>query len=237
MMNDLILFVEDEQDLGSLIKQYLETKGFHIDWHSDSRSALKAFKENTDNYLLCLLDVQMPHKSGFELAEQIVGIKSKMPFVFLTARKDKNDRIKGLSIGAADYINKPFDIDELAIKLKNIIKMTTGSVTSPPAASTFFIGDLYYNREHLTITTPDNKTAKLTSREAELLEYFFEHRNKRIKKEEILIKIWGENDYFFGRSLDVFLSRLRKIISSSKRVALSNVYGAGYVFNVSETVE
>ena len=233
-MNEKILFVEDEPDLGSLIKQYLETKGFDIDWHDNARSALKSFQENTSLYCLCLLDVQMPQKSGFELAEDILKVKDSIPFVFLTARTDKKDRLSGLSIGAADYITKPFDIDELAIKLKNIIKMTTGIGNTRSSLSSFRIGDILYDREHLTVTTPDSKVIKLTSREAELIEFFYSNKNKRIKKEDILIRIWGVNDYFLGRSLDVFISRLRKIISNSKTVTLSNVYGAGYIFNVTD---
>jgi DNA-binding response OmpR family regulator len=233
-MNEKILFVEDEIDLGNLIKQYLETKGFDIDWYDNPKTALKHFKENSSKYCLCLLDVQMPQKSGFELAENILTIRNNIPFVFLTARTDKKDRLLGLNIGAADYINKPFDIDELAIKLKNIIKMTTG-VSSPKAPlSSYMMGDILYNREYLTITTPDQKTTKLTSREAELIEYFYNNKNKRLKKEDILVSLWGENDYFFGRSLDVFISRLRKLISKSKVTSISNVYGAGYIFNVEE---
>jgi DNA-binding response OmpR family regulator len=233
-MTERILFVEDEPDLGSLIKQYLETKGFEIDWFDNSYNALKAFRENAAVYGLCLLDVQMPQKSGFELAENILHIKEHIPFVFLTARTEKKDRLHGLNIGAADYINKPFDIDELALKLKNIIKMTS-AVPGPKAGlSSCMIGDILYNREQLTFTTPDRKVSKLTIREAELVEYFYQNKNKRIKKEDILINIWGENDYFFGRSLDVFISRLRKIIAQSRKVSLRNVYGAGYIFNVEE---
>jgi DNA-binding response OmpR family regulator len=233
-MTEKILFVEDEQDLGSLIKQYLETKGFDIDWYDNPKNALKAFRENAANYGLCLLDVQMPQKSGFELAENIVKIKEHIPFVFLTARTEKKDRLTGLNIGAADYISKPFDIDELALKLKNILKMTSGAVAPKVQQSSYMIGDILYNREQLTVTTPDKKVAKLTTREAELIEYFYQNKNKRIKKEDILIRIWGENDYFLGRSLDVFISRLRKIFAQSKKISLSNVYGAGYIFNVEE---
>jgi DNA-binding response OmpR family regulator len=233
-MNEKILFAEDEIDLGNLIKQYLETKGFDIDWYNNAKTALKKFKENPAAYSLCLLDVQMPMKSGFELAENIVTIRNNIPFVFLTARTDKKDRLLGLNIGAADYINKPFDIDELAIKLKNIIKMTTGVATPVATKSVYMIGDILYDREHLTITTPDQKITKLTTREGELIEYFYINKNKRIKKEDILVTLWGENDYFFGRSLDVFISRLRKLISKSKVTSISNVYGAGYIFNVEE---
>ena len=231
-MTEKILFVEDEQDLGSLIKQYLETKGFDIDWYDNPRNALKAFRENASTYGLCLLDVQMPQKSGFELAENIVKIKEHIPFVFLTARTEKKDRLIGLNIGAADYISKPFDIDELALKLKNILKMTSGAVAPKVQLSSYMIGDILYNREQLTVTTPDKKITKLTTREAELIEYFYQNKNKRIKKEDILIRIWGENDYFLGRSLDVFISRLRKIFAQSKKISLSNVYGAGYIFIV-----
>jgi DNA-binding response OmpR family regulator len=232
-MSERILFVEDEPDLGGLIKQYLETKGFDVDWYDNPRTAFKIFRENPMRFGLCLLDVQMPEKSGFELAENILKLNNALPFVFLTARTDKKDRLRGLSIGAADYINKPFDIDELAIKLKNIIRVTSGVLTQAPLSSCR-IGDILYDREHLTITTIDQKTTKLTIREAELIEFFYKNKNKRLRKEEILVSIWGENDYFLGRSLDVFISRLRKIIASSKAVSLSNVYGAGYIFNVSE---
>ncbi len=234
-MNEKILFVEDEPDLGSLIKQYLETKGFDIDWYDNSKAALKHFKENATKYSLCLLDVQMPQKSGFELAENILDIRNNIPFVFLTARTDKKDRLLGLNIGAADYINKPFDIDELAIKMKNIIKMASGAVTLKPALSCYMIGDILYDHEHLTITTPDKTTTKLTSREGELIEYFYTNKNKRIKREDILVSLWGENDQFISRSLDVFIFRLRKLIAKSKLTSISNVYGTGYIFNVKDS--
>ena len=233
-MSERILFVEDEPDLGSLIKQYLETKGFDVDWYDNPKTAFKIFRENPCGFGLCLLDVQMPEKSGFELAENILILNNSIPFVFLTARTDKKDRLRGLTIGAADYINKPFDIDELAIKLKNIIRMTSGVPTPQAHLSSYMIGDIFYDSEHLTITTSDKKITKLTIREAELIEFFYKNKNKRLRKEDILISIWGENDYFLGRSLDVFISRLRKIISSSKTISLSNVYGAGYIFNVDE---
>jgi DNA-binding response OmpR family regulator len=234
-MSEKVFFVEDEKDLGSVIKQYLETKGFEIDWFDNAKNALKAFKEHSASYALCLLDVQMPEKNGFELAENILKIKEQIPFVFLTARTDKKDRLYGLNIGATDYIIKPFDIDELALKLKNIIKMASGVPAHKPTSPCYMIGDILYNKEQLTVTTYDKKVSKLTVRESELVEFFYHNRNRRVSKEEILITIWGANDYFLGRSLDVFISRLRKIISHSKNVSLINVYGAGYIFNVKES--
>ncbi|HEV7330576.1 MAG TPA: response regulator transcription factor [Flavisolibacter sp.] len=229
-----ILFAEDSYDLGNLIKQYLEMKGFSIDWYVDSEEALEAFKISPRAFSLCLLDVQMPNKSGFELAKEISRISPSTPFVFLTARTEKQDRLQGLDIGAADYITKPFDIDELVLRIRNIIKRTTGFPHEIAASNDSPIGDIIYNKERLTLTLPDGKTTTLTLRESELLEFFTNNKNRRIKKEEILVALWGENDYFLGRSLDVFISRLRKILAASSQVSISNVYGAGYIFNVAE---
>lgn len=227
-----ILFVEDSTDLGDLTKQYLETKGFSVNWFTDPNTALATFKKEANSFSLCLLDVQMPLKSGFELAEDIQKINSLVPFVFLTARVEKKDKLSGLDIGAADYITKPFDIDELVLRIRNIIKRTGQHKSEEVNPNDILIGDVVYNKELLTIALPDKKTVSLTVRESELLEYFMNNRNRRIKKEELLVALWGENDYFLGRSLDVFISRLRKILAHSALISISNVYGAGYVFNV-----
>lgn len=236
-MTKKILFAEDSYDLGNLIKQYLEMKGFTIDWFVDPDKALQAFKSHPKDYSLCLLDVQMPQKSGFELAKEVIRIDDAIPFVFLTARTEKQDRLLGLDIGAADYITKPFDIDELVLRIRNITKRTGGSQAEEAGTHDIAIGDIVYNKERLTVTLPDKKISTLTLRESQLLEYFVNNKNRRIKKEEILIALWGQNDYFLGRSLDVFLSRLRKILSQSKLVSISNVYGAGYVFNILQKQE
>lgn len=230
-MTKKILFAEDNNDLGNLIKQYLETKGFNIEWHIDSTEAIIAFRQHPAEYAMCLLDVQMPHKSGFELAQEIMRVNDAIPFVFLTARTEKQDRLLGLDIGAADYIVKPFDIDELVLRIRNIIKRTSGHQFEETNRN-ITIGDIVYNKEQLTLTLPNNKVVALTLRESELLEYFQANKNRRIKKEEILVALWGVNDYFLGRSLDVFLSRLRKILATSTQVSISNVYGAGYIFKV-----
>lgn len=229
-----ILFAEDNHDLGSLIKQYLEMKGFAIDWYVDPEEALEAFSSRPNAFSLCLLDVQMPKKSGFELAKEVSQIAPSIPFVFLTARTEKQDRLLGLDIGAADYITKPFDIDELVLRIRNIIKRSSGLTPEASTTNDNAIGDVVYNKERLTLTLPDGKTTSLTLRESELLEFFARNRNRRIKKEEILVALWGENDYFLGRSLDVFISRLRKVLAASSQVSISNVYGAGYIFNVAE---
>jgi DNA-binding response OmpR family regulator len=142
-----------------------------------------------------------------------------------------------LDIGAADYITKPFDIDELVLRLRNIMKRTGGQPAEERSPNMINIGDIVYNKERLTILTPDQKISTLTLRESELLEFFLRNKNRRIKKEEILVALWGENDYFLGRSLDVFISRLRKILSTSTVASITNVYGAGYIFNLMEKQE
>jgi len=232
-MTKKILFAEDSYDLGNLIKQYLEMKGFAIEWYVDSTEALKAFQRCPKDFALCLLDVQMPHKSGFELAKEVGRIDDAVPFVFLTARTEKQDRLLGLDIGAADYITKPFDIDELVLRIRNIIKRTTGQQAEQKPQG-IVIGDVLYNKEQLTLALPDGRVTTLTLRESELLEFFLNNKNKRVKKEEILLALWGENDYFLGRSFDVFLSRLRKILAISSKVRINNVYGAGYIFTVAD---
>ena len=235
IMNEKILFVEDEQDLGSLVQHYLETKGFVVDWHTNAKSAYTALKSNGEQYCLCLLDIQMPGKSGFDLAENISALNPNMPFIFLTARGEKKDRLRGLDLGAVDYITKPFDIDELVLQLRNIIKLAhSRSRETENEQDVFLIGDIKYDKQRLTLACADVEVTFLTLRESELLEYFIRNKNKRIRKEDILINLWGENDYFYGRSLDVFISRLRKIMASSKKVSISNVYGVGYVFNVTD---
>ena len=231
-MTERILFVEDSTDLGDLTKQYLETKGFSVNWFTDPNTALKMFQKEPQTYSLCLLDVQMPLKSGFELAEGISKINSVVPFVFLTARSEKKDKLLGLDLGAADYITKPFDIDELVLRIRNIIKRSGNQIVEKENQRGLAIGDLVYNKDLLTIVTPDKKIVSLTVREAELLEYFMNNKNRRIRKEEILVALWGQNDYFLGRSLDVFISRLRKILATSTKVSINNIYGAGYIFEV-----
>lgn len=233
-MTRKILFAEDSFDLGNLTMQYLQMKGFGIEWFVDPVEALQTFRSRPKDFSLCLLDVQMPQKSGFELAQEIIKVDETIPFVFLTARTEKQDKLLGLDIGAADYITKPFDIDELVLRIRNILKRTNHFQEEEVTNTDMAIGDILYNKERLTITLPDKKTITLTLRESELLEFFLRNKNRRIKKEEILVALWGENDYFLGRSLDVFISRLRKILAKSKLASITNVYGAGYIFNLSE---
>ncbi|WP_316815989.1 response regulator transcription factor [Pedobacter nyackensis] len=235
-MKTKILYIEDEVDLGNVTRQYLELMDFDVEWCTSGKSALTLFNADPYGYQLMIIDIQLPNMNGFELAERILHINEEAYFLFLSARKEKSDRLKGLKIGAVDYITKPFDIDELVLRIQNIIKrqkQTPMSIIQKSQSSPLVnIGDMQLNKDLLTLTLIKDKSIVLTQREAELLEYLNNHQNIIIKRADILMQVWGENDYFLGRSLDVFISRLRKLLRSSSNVKIDNVYGVGFIFSV-----
>lgn len=233
-MKHKVLFVEDEPDLGNVVKQYLEVMDFEIEWCMNGTNALNIFKEKSHEFSLLVIDIQLPGMDGFELAERINRIDSNIPFLFLTARNERKDRLHGLKLGADDYISKPFDIDELVLRIKNILRRNNATDKNRQPIPATTCGDMVMNKEQFKISIANNKYVTLTQREFELLEYLFLHKNKILKREEILENLWGENDYFLGRSLDVFISRLRKHLSSSKKIAINSVYGVGFIFQVEE---
>jgi DNA-binding response OmpR family regulator len=229
-----ILFVEDEHDLGNVIKQYLEVMDFDIDWCTNGKAALSTFREKAHQYNILIVDIQLPGMDGFELAERISRLDDNIPFLFLTARNEKKDRLRGLHLGADDYISKPFDIDELVLRIKNILRRHHPAERNRHQPATTVCGDTVLYKEQFKICIADDKSITLTQREVELLEYLFVHKNKVLKREEILEDLWGKNDYFLGRSLDVFISRLRKHLNSSKKITINSVYGVGFIFEVQE---
>jgi DNA-binding response OmpR family regulator len=226
-----ILLVEDEADLGNVVKQYLELMDFTVDWSKDGQSALVQFQSSQGKYDILLIDVSMPGIDGFELANRIMKINPLVPFLFLTARNERADRLYGLKIGADDYITKPFDIDELVLRIRNIIKRNFHHA-EPLNRSIIERGDVKFYKDSLKLLIGNRPEIILTPRESELLEFLFNNENKILKREEILTRLWGENDYFLGRSLDVFISRLRKHLNHSDYISINNVYGVGFVFNV-----
>lgn len=233
-MNSKLLYVEDEADLGNVTKQYLEAMNFEVTWCLDGKTALQEYLRQDTAYSLVIIDIQLPDFSGFDLAEKIVAHDKNAYFLFLTARKDKKDRLLGLDMGAMDYITKPFDIDELVLRIRNIVrrKSVTAEVV-PNISETIQIGNLTLHKEALSLSVDGRVKTTVTPREAELLEYLYAHRNTIVKREDLLIRFWGENDYFMGRSLDVFISRLRKLLRhSSSDVRIENSYGVGFILSV-----
>ncbi|HJT72407.1 MAG TPA: response regulator transcription factor [Chitinophaga sp.] len=233
-MKHRILLVEDEADLGNVVKQYLELMDFDVDWQQNGLTAYEIFQKTPDKYHILLIDVNLPGMNGFELAEHVVQLNSHVPFLFLTARGEKMDRLNGLKIGADDYVVKPFDVDELVLRIRNIIKRKQPVVPQEVVRSNsiFTIGNTQLHVDSLTLVTEQGEEIILTPRECDLLVMFFSNVNRVLKREEILTKVWGSNDYFVGRSLDVFISRFRKYFSQNPSISIKNVYGIGFVFNV-----
>ena len=205
-MQPKILLVEDEVDLGNVVKQYLEMSDFSVDLFQNGKTAYEQLKANLVKYQIALIDVSMPEMDGFELANGII------------------------KLGADDYISKPFDVDELVLRMKNIIKRNTRSESI--SSSLIERGDVKFFKDSLKLVFSSGDEFILTPKESELLVYLFSNENRIIKREELLTQLWGENDYFLGRSLDVFISRLRKYLNKSDCISINNVYGVGFVFNV-----
>ncbi len=230
-MKPRILLVEDETDLGNVVKQYLEIMDFEVCLCTSGLQSIARFRKNPFDFQIAILDISMPGMNGFELSENLIKINHQLPFLFLTARGEKKDKLYGLRLGADDYITKPFDIDELVLRIKNILKRNHGNIhIQEPATHVIERYDVKFYKDTLLLIVAKEEIT-LTVKEAELLEYLFLNTNRILKREEILIQLWGENDYFLGRSLDVFISRLRKHLSKSKKINIRNVYGVGFQFS------
>ena len=223
-----ILYVEDDPNLGFVTKDSLEEEGFDIVHFVDGKTAWREFKK--EKFDLCLLDVMLPEMDGFSLAEKIREQNPQIPIIFLSAKVMQEDRINGLKVGGDDYITKPFSMEELILKLKIFLKRNFIS-HSHVTTDIFSCGAYEFCFSQL-ILKYDEEVQKLTHREAEVLKYFLERKNQVIKREEILIAIWGRDDYFLGRSLDVFLTRIRKMLAKDPSIKLENIHGVGFKLNV-----
>jgi two-component system response regulator VicR len=220
-----ILYVEDDPNLAFVTKDSLEEIGdFDISHFSDGKEAWKVFKK--EKFDLCLLDVMLPELDGFSLAEKIREQNAHIPIIFLSAKALPEDRIQGLKVGGDDYITKPFSIEELELKIKVFLKRNAVS-SSPVVQDNIPCGDYTFCYSQLSLTF-DEEVQRLTHREAEVLKFFLDRKNQIVKREEILIAIWGRDDYFLGRSLDVFLTRIRKMLNRDPRVKLENIHGVGF---------
>ena len=216
-----ILLAEDDIDFGNILSQYVSLSGFEVTLARNGREAWDLF--HSDRPDICVLDVMMPEMDGFTLAEKMRAEEPGIPFIFLTAKSLREDIIRGLKLGADDYITKPFDPEMLILRINNILRRVYAT-----SDDEFLISktSLHYNT--LELMTPAGKE-KLTLREAQLLRHLIINRNKTLTREQILKEIWGEDDYFLGRSMDVFISRLRKFLSSDHGVALRTLRGLGFI--------
>lgn len=224
-----ILLAEDDLDFGNILKQYLEISGYSITWAKDGKEALELFKNGS--FHICVFDIMMPKMDGFTLAEKVININPETPFVFLTARKLKEDKIKGLKLGADDYIVKPFEADELILRLNNILKRTEKAASQLPQLDLINIGMYSFDTVRLEITCKDYKK-QLTQKEAELILFLYNHKNQLLKREDILKSVWENDDFFSGRSMDVFISRLRKYFKLDPSIAIESIRNIGLEFKV-----
>lgn len=224
-----ILYVEDDETLAFVTKDNLEQNNYEIDHYLDGKSGLKAFHKK--GYDLCLLDVMLPEMDGFEIAEQIRLHNSEIPILFLTAKSMKEDRIKGLQLGADDYITKPFSIEELILKIEVFLKR---KYIASPDKDTYQVGSYTLDYKNLKLIG-QNQEANMTQKEADLMKLLIENIGNTLRREDILKKLWGENDYFLGRSMDVFISRLRKYIKADADLTIENVHGVGFRLIQSDT--
>lgn len=228
MNKNKILYVEDDETLAFLTKDNLELY-YEVTHCSDGQSALELFHQS--DFDLCILDIMLPKMDGFQLAEAIRKVNTEIPIIFLSAKTLKEDRIKGLRLGADDYLIKPFSIEELNLKIEIFLKRSNKTIATPK--SIYSIRNYTFDANNYLVYNASEKI-NLTQRESDLLKYFLDHKNKVLKREDILKSLWGDDDYFMGRSLDVFISRLRKIVANEPGIAIENLHGIGFKFKMDE---
>lgn len=221
-----LLYVEDDEALSYVTRDNLEMNGFHITWCADGLEGWRAF--NREAFDLCILDVMLPESDGFDLARKIRKVNGDVPIIFLTALTMKEDRIKGLKLGADDYLTKPYSIEELQLKI-SVFLQRPKKMTPEGKPQVFTMGAYTFDLPNQLLVC-GTEERELTLREAELLAFFARHRNRILEREDILDAVWKNSDFFISRSLDVFVSRLRKYLKEDPALAIENIHGIGFKF-------
>lgn len=226
MSEHSILLVEDDTNLGNILSEYLELKGYGITLCTDGDSGYEHFRSNS--YDLCVLDVMMPKKDGFSLARAIRRENEQIPIIFLTAKSMKEDKIEGFTIGGDDYITKPFSIEEFLMRIQAVLKRCrTAAAPVNGNTSAYTIGGYSFDYRNQCLIF-DGDERHLTSREADLLKLLCEHRNEVLRRETALNEVWGDDSYFNGRSMDVYITKLRKYLRNDPQVEIVTVHGTGF---------
>lgn len=224
-----ILLTEDDENLGMLLREYLQAKGFQTDLQPDGEAGYDAFMKN--KYDVCILDVMMPKKDGFTLAKDIRTVNSEIPIIFLTAKSLKEDILEGFKLGADDYLTKPFSMEELLFRLEAILRRTKGNKNKEQQK--FTLGKFVFDTQKQTLTAGDD-VVKLTTKESELLKLLCQHANDVLERNYALKKIWIDDNYFNARSMDVYITKLRKHLKPESSVEIINIHGKGYKLIVGE---
>lgn len=224
-MKARVLYLEDDPTLGFLTSDSLRMHGYEVELIEDGTAALEAFKRS--KFDLCIFDIVVPGLNGVELSKEIRSFNRDVPILFLSSRGLTEDRIEALKTGADDYLVKPFRVEELILKMEVFLRRSGKESVEKDADFSF--GQLQFIPSKYTLTA-GAEVHKLTARETELLDFLWTRANQVVKREEILLQIWGDDDYFMGRSLDVFISRLRKYLKSEPGIQIENVHGVGFEF-------
>ncbi len=222
--NIKILVAEDDKNLGILLKEYLQAKKYEIDLYPDGEKAFKAFKNTS--YDLCILDVMMPVKDGITLAKDIRLLNQKVPIIFLTAKAMKEDVLEGFKSGADDYVTKPFSMEELIARIDAILRRTVGGLKDK-SENIFEIGKYKFDANKQVLTFED-ESVKLTTKESELLRLLCENKNDVLNRNYALKIIWADDNYFNARSMDVYITKLRKQLKKDPNIEIINVHGVGF---------
>jgi two-component system, OmpR family, response regulator len=223
-MNKRILLAEDDSNLGTLLRNYLDAKNYETTLFMTGRSALEAFSEGS--FDLCILDIMMPEMDGLALAKAVRNLDPVVPIIFLTAKNQEDDIIEGFKTGADDYITKPFNMEELLYRIEAIFRRTTGTVNAM-VEELNRIGEYIFDNKRQLLTFRDQQIS-LTTKESELLDLLFRHKNEVLERNYALRIIWIDDNYFNARSMDVYITRLRKYLKKDPAVKILNIHGRGY---------
>ncbi|MBK6782784.1 MAG: response regulator transcription factor [Saprospiraceae bacterium] len=226
-MNKHILLVEDDQNFGDVLRSYLEMHDFDVTLATDGEAGLETFKKGS--FDLCIFDVMMPKKDGFTLAREVKAINPETMIIFLTAKTLKEDVLEGFKLGADDYITKPFNSEELLFRVRAVLRRNSKNEPSLEDQREFIISDYHFDYALRILTyTKDGTTDKLSPKEAQLLRLFCFRMNDVLQRSEALTKIWNDDNYFTARSMDVFITKIRKFLSKDSKIEIENIHGNGF---------
>lgn len=220
-----ILLVEDDTNLGFLIQDTLKSEGFNVHLCLDGIEGLKKF--NDKSFQLCIFDVMMPKKDGITLAKDIRKINSSIPILFLTAKSQTEDKIEGLKAGGDDYMTKPFNSEEFVLRVKALLRRSNPDLEKEEP-KTYQIGSIIFDTENFKLIYKIGEDKKLTKKESKILLMLVQHKNKVLPRDVVLNAVWGQDDYFVGRSLDVFITKIRKYLKPDENVKIENIHGVGF---------
>lgn len=222
-----VLYVEDELFLGKIVKETLESRGFEVMMETDGARVMQAFNKHQPD--ICVLDIMLPNRNGFELAEDIRAVNDDIPIIFLTAKTQTEDVVKGFRTGGNDYIRKPFSMEELIVRIENALREKKDAPATAQLTETIQLGayQFHTNRQVLMIHQEERR---LSYRESELLKYLWQHRNNIIDRRDILNAIWGNDSFFNSRNLDVYITKLRGYLKEDPALEILTIKGVGYRF-------